>query len=48
MASCSRAFRKPKTAEEERKLIENAFPKSTSAAGDKMLVSENVSGMAEW
>ena len=30
MASCSRAFRKPKNAE-ERKLIENSSPKSTSA-----------------
>ena len=29
MASCSRAFRKPKNAEEERKLIENGTPKST-------------------
>ena len=29
MASCSRGFRKPKIAEEERKLIENATPKST-------------------
>ena len=31
MASCSRAFRKPKNAEEERSLIENAIPKSTHA-----------------
>ena len=31
MASCSRAFWKPKNAEEERNLIENAIPKSTSA-----------------
>ena len=31
MASCSRAFRKPKNAEDERKLIENSSPKSTSA-----------------
>ena len=31
MASCSRAFRKPKNAEEERNLIENAIPKSTRA-----------------
>ena len=30
MASCSRAFRKPKSAEEERNLIEKAIPKSTS------------------
>ena len=30
-ASCSRAFRKPKSAEEERNLIENAIPKSTRA-----------------
>ena len=29
MASCSRAFRKPKNPEEERKLIENGTPKST-------------------
>ena len=29
IASCSRAFRKPKTAEEEKKLIENGTPKST-------------------
>ena len=31
MASCSRAFRKPKNAEEVRNLIENAIPKSTRA-----------------
>ena len=31
MASCSKAFRKPKNAEEERNLIENAIPKSTRA-----------------
>ena len=31
MASCSRAFRKPKSAEEERNLIENVIPKSTRA-----------------
>ena len=31
MASCSKAFRKPKNAEEERKLIENGTPKSTRA-----------------
>ena len=31
MASCSIAFQKPKNAEEERKLIENGAPKSTSA-----------------
>ena len=31
MASCSRAFRKPKNVEEERNLIENAIPKSTRA-----------------
>ena len=29
IASCSRAFQKPKSGEEERKLIENATPKST-------------------
>ena len=29
--SCSRAFRKPKNTEEERKLIENATLKSTRA-----------------
>ena len=32
MASCSRAFWKPKNVEEERNLIENAIPKSTCAA----------------
>ena len=31
MASCSRAFQKPKNAEEERNLIENGMPKSTRA-----------------
>ena len=31
MASCSRAFRKPKNADEEKKLIEKATPKSTRA-----------------
>ena len=31
MASCSRASRKPKSAEEARNLIENAIPKSTRA-----------------
>ena len=31
MASCSITFRKPKSAEEERNLIENAIPKSTLA-----------------
>ena len=31
MTSCSRAFRKPKSAEEERNLIENAILKSTRA-----------------
>ena len=31
MASCSRAFRQPKNAEEGRKLIENGPLKSTSA-----------------
>ena len=31
MASCSRAFWKPKNAEEERNLIKNAIPKSTRA-----------------
>ena len=30
MASCSRAFRRPKNAEDEKKLIENSTPKSTS------------------
>ena len=29
IASCSRAFRKPKNAEEDRKLLENGTPKST-------------------
>ena len=31
MVSCSSAFRKPKNAEEEGKLIENATPKLTRA-----------------
>ena len=31
MASSSRAFRKPKNAEEGRNIIENAIPKSTRA-----------------
>ena len=31
MVSCPRAFRKPKSAEEERNLIENAIPLSTRA-----------------
>ena len=31
MASCSRTFLKPLSAEEERNLIENAIPKSTRA-----------------
>ena len=31
MASCSRAFRKPKSAEEDRDLIKNAIPNSTRA-----------------
>ena len=31
MASCSRTFQKPKSAEEERNLIENAILKSTAA-----------------
>ena len=31
MASCSIAFRKPKNAEKERNLIENAVPKPTRA-----------------
>ena len=31
MASSSRAFRKPKNAEEERKLLESATPKSTQS-----------------
>ena len=31
MASCSRAFRRPKNDEEEKKLIGNATPKSTRA-----------------
>ena len=29
IASCSRAFRRPKNTEEERRLIENGTPKST-------------------
>ena len=32
MASSSRAFRKPKNAEEERKLLESATPKSTQVS----------------
>ena len=31
MAYCSRAFRKPKSTEEDRNLIENAIPNSTRA-----------------
>ena len=31
MAPCSRAFRKPKSAKEERNLIENIIPKLTRA-----------------
>ena len=46
MASCSKAFRKPKNAEEERKLIENATPK-VNTCSDKV-VFENFSGIAEW
>ena len=40
MPSCSRAFRKPKNAEGESKLIENGSPKST--------IPLKKSGMAEW
>ena len=45
MASCSRACGKPKNAEEERNLIENAPQVKTSS--DKVGL-ENFSGMAEW
>ena len=44
MASCSRAFRKPKNAEEEKKLIENATPQSTRAVS----LGNFFPGMAEW
>ena len=43
MASCSRAFRKPKNAEEERNLIENAIPKSTRA-----VTKRSVNILLEW
>ena len=46
MASCSKALRKPKKAEEERKLIENATPK-VNTCSDKV-VFENFPGIAEW
>ena len=46
MASCSKAFRKPKNAEEERKLIENATQKFNTCS-DKV-VFEIFSGIAEW
>ena len=46
MASCSKAFRKPKKAEEERKLIENVTLK-VNTCSDKV-VSENFPGIAEW
>ena len=46
MASCSKAFRKPKKAEEERKLIENATPKVNTCSNK--VVFENFSGIAEW
>ena len=39
MASCSRAFRKPESAEEERNLNENAIPKSTRCSDE--IVREN-------
>ena len=43
MASCSRAFRKPISAEEERNLIENAISKSTRA-----LTKWSVKNFLEW
>ena len=47
IASCSRDFRKPKSAEEERNFIENAIPKSTRAVTTWQ--HENFSaGMPEW
>ena len=46
MASCSRAFRKPKNPEEERKLIENGTPKATFPL--KKYSLKKISGMAEW
>ena len=45
MASCSRAFQKPKNAEDERKLIENSTPKSTSVVKKYSLKKYF---MAEW
>ena len=41
IVSCSRAFRKPKNAEDERKLIENSTPKSTSAVKKWSLKNKN-------
>ena len=46
MASCSKAFRKPKKAEEERKLIKNATPKVNTCSNK--VAFENFSGIAEW
>ena len=46
MASCFRAFRKPKNPEEEWKLIENGTPKATIAL-KKYSLKKN-SGIAEW
>ena len=45
-ASCSIAFRRPKNAEEGRKLIENCTPKSTIP--QKKYSLKKFSGMAEW
>ena len=46
MASCSRAFQKPKNAEDEKEFNRECYPK-VNTCSDKM-VSENFSGMAEW
>ena len=46
MASCSKAFRKPKKAEEERELIKNATPKVNTCSNK--VAFENFSGIAEW
>ena len=46
MASCFRAFRKPKNPEEEWKLIENGTPKATIEM-KKYSLKKN-SGIAEW
>ena len=48
MASPSRAFRKPKSAEEERNLVENATDPKVNTCNDGKMVGENFSGMADW